>query len=87
MSEGPDRRCKLYCEWGHIKNKCGSKPRCGYCSGHHQRSDHKSNVMGYTAKQGSLCGHTVEKCPNCKEIHIVLSSRCVKKTEATEEVR
>jgi len=41
-------------------------------------------VVGCTAKQGSLCGHTLEKCPNSKGNHIAFSSRCVKKREATE---
>jgi hypothetical protein len=27
--EGPDSRWKLCCRWGHIENRCGSKPRCG----------------------------------------------------------
>ena len=38
-------------------------------------------------KQGSLCGHTVEKCPNCKGDHIAFSSRCVKTREPTEAAR
>jgi hypothetical protein len=84
---GPDSRCDLCCGGEHMKNKCGSRPRCGFCSGHHQTSDHKCNVVGYTAKPGSLCGHTLEKCPNCKGNHIALSSRCVKKTKATEAVQ
>ena len=65
-SEGPDSRCDLCCGWGHIENKCGSKPKCGYCSGHHRTNNHKCNVVGRTAKQESLCGHTLEKWPNCK---------------------
>ena len=83
-NEGPDSRYELCCGWGHIENKCGSMPKCGYCSGHHRTSDYKCNLVGCTAKQGSLCGHTLEKCPNCKGNHITFSSRCVKKTEATE---
>jgi len=66
---------------------CSSKPKCGYCSGHHRTSDHKCNVVGCIAKQGSLCGHTLEKCPNCKGNHIAFSSRCVKKREATKAAR
>jgi hypothetical protein len=34
--------------------------------------------------QRSLCGHTQEKCRNCKGNHITFSSRWVKKREATE---
>jgi hypothetical protein len=86
-NEGPDSRCEPSHGWGHIENKCGSKPKCGYCSGHHQTSDHKCNVVGCTAKQGSLCGHTLEKCPNCKGNHIAFSSRWVKKREATVALR
>ena len=37
----PDSRFELCCGWGHIENKCGSKPKCGCCSGHHRTSDHK----------------------------------------------
>ena len=82
--EGPDSRSELCCWWGHIENKCGPKPKCGYCSGHHRTSDHKCNLVGCTAKQGSLCGHSLEKCLNCKGNHIAFSSRCMKQTEATE---
>jgi len=62
---GLDSRCELCCGWGHIENKFSNKPTCGYCSGHHRRSDHKGNVVGCTVKQGSLCSHSLEKCPNC----------------------
>ena len=86
-NEGPDSRCELCCRWGHIEKMCGSKPKCGYCSGHPRTSDHKCNVVGCTAKQGSLCGHTLEKCPNCRGNHIAFSSRCVKKREATDAAR
>jgi len=83
-NEGPDSRCELCCGWGHIENMCSSKPKCGYCSGHHQTSDHKCNVVGCTAKQGSLYSDTLEKCPNCKGNHIAFSIRCMKNKEATE---
>ena len=84
---GPDSTCELCCGWGHIENKCGSKPKCGYCSGNHRTSDHKCNVVGCMATQGSLCGHTLEKCPNCKGNHIAFSSRCMKKSEAAKAAR
>jgi len=86
-SAGPDSRCELCCGWGHIETKCGNKPKCGYCSGNHQTSDHKCNVVGCTAKQRSLCGHTLERCPNCKGNHIAFSSRCAKKSEAARAAR
>ena len=44
-------------------------------------------MVGCSAKQESLCGHTLEKCPNCKGNHIAFSSRCVKKRDATEAPR
>jgi len=78
-----DSRCELCCGWGNIKNKYGSKPMCGYCSGHHWTSDHMCNMVGCTAQQGSLRGHTLEKCPNCKGNDFPFSSRCMEKTEAT----
>ena len=84
---GPDSMFQLCCGWGHIETKCGSKPKCGYCSGNHRTRDHKCNVVGCMAKQGSLCGHTLEKCPNCKGNHIAFSSRCAKKSEATKAAR
>jgi hypothetical protein len=84
---GPDSRCELCCGWGHIENKCGNKSKCGYCSGNHRTSDHKCNVVGCTAKQGSICGHTLEMCPNCKGNHIAFSSRCAKTSEATRASR
>jgi hypothetical protein len=63
-NEGPDSRCELSCPGGHIKKMCGTKSRCSYSSGHQQTSDHKCIVVGCTAKQASLCGHTLEKCYN-----------------------
>jgi hypothetical protein len=39
------------------------------------------------AKQGSLCGHTLENCPNCKGNYIAFSSRCAKKSEAAKAAR
>jgi len=42
----PDSRCELSCWWGHIENKCGSMPKCGYYSGLHRTSDHAYNVVG-----------------------------------------
>jgi hypothetical protein len=82
--EVPDSRLELCWGWGHIENKCSSKPKCGYSSVHHQTGDHKCNVVGCTAKQGSLCRHTLEMCPNCKGSHIAYSSRCANKTKAIE---
>ena len=73
-----DSRCELCCGQGHIESKCSSAPMYGYCSGHHWTSDHKFNIVGYMAKQGSLCGHMHEKCPNCKGNHIAFSSWCAK---------
>jgi len=84
---GPDSRCELCCGRGHIENKCGSKPTCGYCAGHHRTNDHKCNVVGCTAKPGSLCCHRLEKCPNCRGNHIAFSNRCAKKTEAARAAR
>jgi hypothetical protein len=76
---GPDSRCDLCCGWGHLETKCGNKPRCGYCLGNHRTRDHKCNIVECIAKRGSLCGHTLEKCPNCKGNHIAFRSRCAKK--------
>jgi hypothetical protein len=87
MNAGRDSGCELCCGWGHIENKCGNKPKCGYCSGNHRTSHHKCNLVGCTARQGSLCGHTLEKCPNCRGNHIAFSSRCAKKTEAARAAR
>jgi hypothetical protein len=86
MNAGPDSRCELCCGWGHIEDKCGNKPKCGYCSGNHRTSNHKCNVVGCAAQQGSLCGHTREKCPNCRANHIAFSSRCAKKSEVFRAV-
>jgi len=82
-NEGPDCRCELFCGWGHIENKCGSKHACRNCSAHYRISEHKCNVMGSNATQQLLCGHTPEKCPNCKGNQVSFSSRCVKTREAT----
>jgi len=87
MNTGPDRRCELCCGWGHIESKCGSKPLYSYFSGHYWTSYHKCNLVGCRAKQESLCGHTLEKCPNCGGNHIKFSSRCVKKTEGANATR
>ena len=84
---GTGSRCELCCRWGHLENKCSNKPKCGYCSGNDRTSDHKWNVVGCMVKQGSLCGHTLEKCPNCKGNYITFSSRCAKKSEAARVAR
>jgi len=84
---GPDSRCELWCVWGHIENMCGSKPKCGNCSGHHWTNNHKCNLVGSMAKQGSLCTHMLVKCANCKGSHIAFSSRCATMTEAAEAAR
>jgi len=84
---GPESRCAHCCSWGHTESKCSGNPVCGDCSGPHRTSDHKCNVVGCTANQGSLCGHTQEKCPNCEGSHIAFSSGCAKKAEATREAR
>jgi len=86
-NDGPDSRCELCCGWGHIETKCASEPKCGYCSGHHWTCDQKYNVVGCTAKKGSLCGHMLEKCPNCKGNHIAFGSRWVKNRDATASPR
>ena len=44
-------------------------------------------MVGCTAKQGSHCGHTLEKCPNCNGNHIAFSIRCAKKPEAARAVQ
>jgi len=84
---GPNSRWELCCGWGYIDNKYCNKPTCGYYSGYHRTSDHKFNVVGCTAKQGSLWVHTLDMCPNCKGNHIVFSPRCAKKTEDTKASR
>ena len=84
---GPDSKWELCSGWGLIENTCANKPKCGYISGHHQTSDHKCNVVGSSSNQGSLCSHTVEKCPNGNENHIAFSSRCMKMTEDVEAAR
>jgi len=84
---GPESRCELCCGWGHIENKCGSKPTLSYCSGHHRTRNDKCNMAGCTAMLGSLRSHTLEKCPNCKGNHIAFSMSCAKKTEAAKAAR
>jgi hypothetical protein len=84
---GPDSGSGLSCGWDHIENKSRSKPKRGYCSGYHRISDHKCDVVGCNATQESLCGHTLEKCPNYKGNHIAFSSRCVKERESTKAAR
>jgi hypothetical protein len=60
---------------------------CGYCSGHRQTSDHKRNVVGFMVKQSSLCGPTLETCPNCRSKNNAFSNRCMKKAKAPRAVR
>jgi len=86
-NEGPDSRCEQCCGWGHIENKFGSKAKCGYGSGHPRTRDHKCTVVGFAAMQGSLCSHTLEKCPNCIGNHIAFSSSYVRTREATDAAR
>jgi hypothetical protein len=71
----PDSRCEHCCGWGHIKRKCSRKLTCSYCSGPHCTSTDKYNVVGCISNPGSLCGHTQERCHNCKGNHIAFSNR------------
>ena len=41
IDQEADSSCDLCSGSGHIENKCGSKPKCGNCSGHHRTSNHK----------------------------------------------
>jgi len=82
-----DSSCKLCCRWGDFEDKCSSKHRSACRSGHHQTSEHSCNVAGCKVKQRSLCCHTTEKCPKCREYDTVFSSRYVKKTVTTRAVR
>ena len=84
---GPDSRCEHCWGWGHIESKCSGMPVCGDSSGPHHTSNHKCNIVWCTAKQGALCGHTQEKCPNSRRNHIAFSSRWAKKTEVTRVAR
>jgi hypothetical protein len=43
--------------------------------------------VGFTAKQGSLFGHTLQKCPNYVRNHIECSTQAAKKTNAAKAVR
>jgi hypothetical protein len=43
--------------------------------------------VGFSANQGSLCGYTQEKCPNCKRNLLAFSSRCTKEVDATREAQ
>ena len=62
---GPVSLCELCCGWGHIESKCSHhQPKCGYCAGPHQSSKHRCNVVRCASKQGTVCSHTQEKCPN-----------------------
>jgi hypothetical protein len=59
----------------------------GYCAGPHRSSEHRCNVVGCASKQGAVCTHTQEKCPNCKGNHIAFSGKCAKKIEAITMAR
>ena len=81
---GSQSRCDLCCGLGHIANKCGSQPTCGYMSSHHQTIDHKCNVVACAMKQGLLYRHILEMCPNCRGNDITFSNRCVKRTDSAK---
>jgi hypothetical protein len=84
---GPDTTCKFSCGWGHIENPCGKKPKCGYGSGVHWTSNHMCNLVGSTARQGSLYGNTLDECPNSRRNQIAFGWRCAKKPQAAPAAR
>jgi len=84
---GPASRREFCSAWGHIENKCSSEPTFGNCSGHHWNNDHRCKVLVCSEQQGSLCGHTPEKCPNSNATHIAFGNRCAKNTEASSGAR
>jgi len=85
---GPDSLCELCCGWGHITSKCSNhQPKCGYCARLHRSSEHTCNVVGCASKQGAVCSHTQQKCPNWKGNHIAFSGKCTNKIEAITMAR
>jgi hypothetical protein len=88
MNAGPNSLCELCCGWGHIESKCSHHQlKYGYWAGPHRSSEHRCNLVGCASKQGAVCGHTQEKCPNCKGNHIAFSGKYAKKIEAITMAR
>jgi hypothetical protein len=58
---GPDSPCEHCGRWGDIKTYCSGKPMFGYSSGPPRKGDHQSDMVGYNAEQGPICGPTQEK--------------------------
>ena len=81
---GPDSWCDICCGLGHTEYKCSNKPKCSYCSGNHRTIDHKPDVLWCTAKQGSLCGHMLERYPNCNRKYSAFGRRCAQKTKPSK---
>jgi hypothetical protein len=80
---GPHCGCDHCCQRSHIESKCSGKRVCGYYPRPHRTRDDKCNVVGCTAMQGAVCGHTQEICPNCGGDYITFSSRWEKIVEVT----
>jgi len=56
----------------------------------HHTSTQKCNVVGCIEMQGSICGHTQDRCPYCIRNHIVFTSMYtlqLESTSATQERR
>lgn len=53
-----DSRCQHGRGWGHMESKCSGTLACGNCSRPHRTNTYQCNVVGCSAKQGSLCGPT-----------------------------
>jgi hypothetical protein len=85
----PDSFCRVCSRWGHVEVKCGAlkMPACMLCAGQHLTKDHKYNVVGCKANAEQNCTHTVDKCVNCKGVHIAKANVCVKKQEAIKKTR
>ena len=85
---GPDSLCELCCAWGHLESECSHHQlKCGYCAGPHRSSEHRCNVVRCALKQGAVCSHTEETCPNCKGNHIAFCGNCTRKIEAITMAR
>jgi len=54
----PESRYEHWCRWSNLETKCSGKPACSYNSGLHRTGTHKCSVVGCSANQGSLSGHS-----------------------------
>ena len=84
----PDTICEACSRWGHGEHNCASpRLRCTLCATTHRTDEHACPVFQCEAPKGTVCVHTIAKCPNCRGPHEARSVYCPKGAKDIEKAK